>query len=139
MGQLLRFLVIDDNVDSRALLVRTLARKYPAAVVHECQHADAAVALARKEQLSAIVTHRTFELDGIALVALLRSANPTVPILMVSGMDRATQALGAGATRFLSYDEWLRVGNVMNDLLAETRSPFASDPSLGDWTEPQPV
>ena len=139
MEQPFRFLVIDHNADSRSLLVRTLARKYPAAVIEECQLADSAIALARNGSFSAIVTHRTFEFDGIALVALLRSANPTVPILMVSGMDRATAAVKAGATRFMSYDEWLRVGNVMADLLAETRSPFASTRAVDDSPEPQPA
>jgi DNA-binding response OmpR family regulator len=135
MEQPLRFLIIDDNTDSRSLLVRTLSRRYPQAIIHECRSADPALALARKEKLSAIVTHRTFEFDGVALVGLLRAANPTVPILMVSGMDRAKDAIRAGANRFLSYEEWLRVGHVMNDLLVETRSPFASDPS----GSPEPV
>jgi hypothetical protein len=89
--------------------------------------------------LSAIVTHRTFEFDGVALVALLRAANPTVPVLMVSGVDRAKQAVEAGANRFLSYEEWLRVGHVMSDLLAETRSPFAKEDAMDGAAEPEPV
>jgi DNA-binding response OmpR family regulator len=134
-----RFLIIDDNGDSRSLLVRTLIRKLPAAVVQECQHADPAVTLARSGKFSAIITHRTFEFDGIALVALLRAANPAVPILMVSGRDRENDALGAGATRFMSYDEWLRLGNVMAALLAQTRSPFESERSVDGSPEPQPA
>jgi ActR/RegA family two-component response regulator len=137
MEQPLRFLIIDDNADSRALLVRTLVRRYPQAVIHECYQADTALALARREKLSAIVTHRTYDFDGVALVALLRAANATVPILMVSGRDRAKDAVRAGANRFLSYEEWLRVGDVMAGLLAETRSPFASDPSSS--REPLPA
>lgn len=62
----------------------------------------------------------------MGLVAVLRRANPTVPILMVSGVDQEKAALSAGATRFLSYEKWLVVGNVMSGLLAETRSPFES-------------
>lgn len=139
MDQSYRFLIIDDNTDSRSLLVRTLTRKFPSATVQECQHADSAIALARTGEFSAIVTHRTFEFDGIALVALLRAANPTVPILVVSGRDRERDALGAGATRFMSYDEWLRIGNVMADLLTQTRSPFEPERAVDDSPEPQPA
>jgi hypothetical protein len=36
----------------------------------------------------------------------------------VSGFDRSQVALAAGATAFLNYDEWLRIGTVVSDLLA---------------------
>lgn len=111
------FLVIDDNADSRFLLVKTLMRKFPAAVVQECQRAETATELAQRKGLAAIVTHRTAELGGIALVRQLRLANPEVPIVMVSSIDRQEAALAAGADGFLLYDEWLRIGTVVGNLL----------------------
>lgn len=119
-----RFLVIDDNADSRFLLVKTLLRKFPQATIQECQDADAAVAMSRISPPDAIITHRATEVDGITLVLLLRRVNPTVPIIMVSGIDRTHEALSAGANRFLNYDEWLRIGTVV----AETLAPGASAP-----------
>ncbi len=114
-----RFLVIDENADSRFLLVKTLLRKFPSALLQECHDADTAIATAQSDKLSAIVAHRTYDYDGVTLIAMLRRANPTVPIVMVSGIDRTPQALAAGANAFLSYDEWLRIGTVVSEVLAK--------------------
>jgi DNA-binding NarL/FixJ family response regulator len=111
------FVVIDFHAESRFLLVRTLLRKFPGSVIHETDDADAAIALARAVPLTAVITHRTFEVEGIDLVRLLRSADPKVPIIMVSGMDRESQALAAGANAFLHYDQWLRIGTVVEQLV----------------------
>jgi CheY-like chemotaxis protein len=124
-----RFLVIDVNSDSRFLLVKTLLRKFPQSVIEECQDCDSAVALANTTPLDAIVTHRSLEVDGIELVRLLRAANPSVPIIMVSGSDRSSEALAAGANRFLSYDEWLRIGTVVLETLASMKEPATSSGS----------
>lgn len=131
-----RFLVIDVNSDSRFLLVKTLLRKFPRSVIEECQDADSAVAFAGTTPLDAIVTHRSLEVDGITLVRLLRAASPTVPIVMVSGSDRSREALEAGANRFLSYEEWLRIGTVV----LETLSPPPAEPTppSGDSSTPPP-
>jgi CheY-like chemotaxis protein len=122
-----KFLIVDDNADSRFLLVKTLLRKFPQAVVQECQDGDAAVALVRSEKLDAIVAHRAAEVDGLTLIRMLRQANPTLPIVMVSGFDRSKESLAAGATCFLSYDAWLRIGTVVAELLAPTTSAGDSD------------
>lgn len=112
-----KFLIVDDNSDSRFLLVKTLLRKFPQAVVQECQDGDAAIAIARSEKLDAIVAHRAAEIDGLTLIRLLRQVNPAIPIVMVSGLDRSKEAVAAGATCFLSYDAWLRIGTVVSELL----------------------
>jgi CheY-like chemotaxis protein len=113
----LKFLVIDDNADSRFLLVKTLLRKFPSAVVHECQSSAAALTMAKTTDLSAIISHRTTETAGIALLRELRQINATVPMVMVSGVDRRELAVAAGADRFLLYDEWLRIGTVVEELI----------------------
>jgi DNA-binding NarL/FixJ family response regulator len=121
-----QFLVIDFHRESRYLLVKTLQRKFPDAVVHELEDAAQAVTLTRTGKLSAVVTHRTFDLTGAELVKQLRSADPHVPIVMVSGMDRREDAQGAGATSFLPYEEWLRIGSVVEVHMA-TRDAMAPD------------
>jgi CheY-like chemotaxis protein len=113
-----KFLIVDDNSDSRFLLVKTLLRKFPQAVVQECQDGDAALAITKSEQLDAIVAHRAAEVDGLTLIRMLRQANPKIPIVMVSGLDRSKEAITAGATCFLSYDAWLRIGTVVGELLS---------------------
>jgi DNA-binding NarL/FixJ family response regulator len=122
------FLVIDDNPDSRFLLVKTLLRKFPSGLVQECQGAETAVSLARRETFTAMVVHRSTEMSGVALVRELRVLRPEVRIVMVSSIDRRADAMDAGANVFLLYDEWLRIGTVVALLIdpttAETRAPF---------------
>jgi DNA-binding NtrC family response regulator len=112
-----KFLIIDDNADSRFLLTKTLIRKFPTALLIECADTGTALIAAENEKPAAIVVHRTGETSGLDLIPLLRAANHRVPIVMVSGIDRTTEAMAAGATCFLNYDEWLRIGSVVAGLL----------------------
>jgi len=125
-----KFLIIDDNPDSRFLLVKTLLRKFPQAVLQETQDGESAVQLTRSDSLNAIVVHRAADVDGLTLVRMLRQVNAHVPIVMVSGIDRTVSAKEAGATTFLNYDAWLRIGTVVSDLVTPQRE------SARDATEP---
>ncbi len=122
-----QFLVVDDNADSRFLLVKTLLRKFPLSVIHETPEASGAIALASANRLDAVIAHRAADVDGISLVRALRESNVEVPIVMVSGIDRSKPAIAAGATAFLSYDEWLRIGSIVASLLPPP-PPGKSDP-----------
>jgi DNA-binding NarL/FixJ family response regulator len=118
----LNILVVDHHRDSRFLLVTCLQRKFPHARIEEAEEGEAAIGMARRRDIAAIVTHRTREYLGIELVAKLREVNPDVPIVMVSGIERAAPALAAGADRFMLYDEWLRIGTIVKELLDQGRS-----------------
>jgi hypothetical protein len=83
----------------------------------ECQSSEKAVAILSREKPHAVVAHRTQETDGQTLIRALRAVDPAVPIVMVSGIDRREAARLAGANAFLHYDEWLRIGTVVSDLL----------------------
>lgn len=111
-------LVIDDNRDSRFLLTKTLLRKFPDAILHECESSADALTKIRTRPLAAVVSHRTGDTPGLDLLLELRALNPTVPIVMVSGTNREAAALAAGADRFFLYDEWLRIGTVVDELVA---------------------
>jgi DNA-binding NtrC family response regulator len=113
MSPLPKFLVVDFHAESRFLLVKTLLRKFPGAAIFEEDDAERALELVRTRRFSAIITHRTFEVSGLDLVRMFREAAPELPIIMVSGIDRGQAALAAGATNFLPYDEWLRIGSVV--------------------------
>ena len=117
-----RFLVIDHHKDSRVLLVKCLHRKFPHAVIDEAEDGERALLMAEREY-TAIVTHRTREFLGTELVEKLRAVDNQVPIVMVSGIERTAPALAAGADRFMLYDEWLRIGTIVKELLAIGRHP----------------
>lgn len=133
------FLVIDDNADSRFLLVKTLLRKFPRATIQECYSADKAIDYARRHRLSAIITHRTTEMAGLAVLRRLRETCPTTPVVMVSSIDRKEAALAAGAAAFLLYDEWLRIGTIVTALLAAPADPKSKDPDVDDTPSPAPA
>ena len=113
-----KFLVVDDNSENRFFVTKTLLRKFPRAIVQECQDAEAAQIAVRSEKLSALVVHRSSEMDGLTLIKQLRHLNPTVPIVMVSGRESCPEALEAGANAFLNYDAWLRIGTLVEEILA---------------------
>jgi DNA-binding NarL/FixJ family response regulator len=121
------FIVIDFHHESRFLLVKTLRRKFPTARILEFDDADDAIAAARATDVLAVITHRTFEVEGAELVRRLRATNAFVPIIMVSGIDREEEALAAGANCFLPYDEWLRVGSVVAKQLGSEDDAEAAD------------
>lgn len=126
-----KFLIVDDNADSRFLLVKTLLRKFPQAVLQETQDGDSAVSLSQADALDAIIVHRAAEVDGLTLIRMLRDVNSAVPIVMVSGIDRSQLALAAGATSFLNYEAWLRIGTVVAEILAEKEKPASSQDQSG--------
>src|SRR5687767_8892038 len=99
----LQFLVVDHHADSRFLLVKSLSRKFPEAVILEVDEGEVAVEIAHRRDLTVIVTHRTREYIGTELVSKIRAVNDTVPIVMVSGIERTAPALAAGADRFMLY------------------------------------
>lgn len=107
---------MDFHAESRYLLVKTLQRKFPGSLILEIDEEDPAIDLVRRRGVDAVITHRTFDVPGVQLVADFRAADPKIPIVMVSGIDREEAALAAGADCFLHYDQWLRIGSVVESL-----------------------
>ena len=132
MREVPEFLLVDDNADNRFLLAKTLIRKFPNALVQECQDSQPALVAVRRASLTAAIVHRAGDMDGVPLVEMLRKVRPTLPILYVSGADLRSKAFEAGATAFLNYDAWLRVGFVVDEMLRTGIStpPFAADVQL---------
>lgn len=131
------FLVIDFNHDSRFLLVKTLRRKFPQAMIQECDEADSALEFVRSRAVSAVITHRSFDTPGLELVRQLREVEPTIPIVMVSGVERSEAAMAAGATAFLHYDEWLRIGTIVEGLLASHAGAALSGMRMAPDRQPE--
>lgn len=122
MAASLHILIVDFHAESRVLLARTLLRKFPDAMIEEFDDAEPAAERVRQGGVTAIVTHRTFDMSGADLVRRFRSLAPHSAIVLVSGMDRSEVALAAGADAFLHYDEWLRIGTVLAEILAAKAS-----------------
>ena len=124
------FLIVDDHLDNRFLLTKTLIRKYPTALVQECQDSQAALTAVSRDTLTAAIVHCAADMPGTELIELMRNANLLLPILYVSAEDNRNKGFRAGATAFLIYDAWLRVGTVVEDMLrvVKTTPPFA-DPT----------
>jgi ActR/RegA family two-component response regulator len=104
------FLIVEHNTEGQFLLSKTLKRKFPEADVVSCHEASDAVARLQAAPCDAIVVHRAADADGAATIRQLLAVRPGTLIVMVSGYDRAQEALAAGATVFLPYDEWLLLG-----------------------------
>lgn len=137
MPFLTKFLVVDDVSENRFLICKTLLRKFPGAIIQECQESTAAVIAVQTERLTAAIVHRASDMDGIALISMLRKASATLPIVMVSGRETCPEALQVGANVFLNYDAWLRVGTVVEELLAGSRAVGDSPKSNVPWTTRQ--
>jgi len=141
MKPLPKFLIIDDVEENRFLISKTLLRKFPGALVQECEETAPALAAAQHDRLAAIIVHRSTELSGPAVIAKLRRLNPSVPIVMVSGRESCPEAIEAGANAFLNYEAWLRIGTVVEDVMDAERAaahvskfPFVNVPA-----EPEPA
>lgn len=121
------FLLVDHNADSRLLLGRTLRRKFAGALIKECDTVPAALAAIQTAPVDVAICHRLEGHDGSTIVGLLRQANPVVPIIMVSGINRSLEARKAGANAFVNFDEWLTLGTVVERFLT-AKPPAAPDP-----------
>ena len=126
MPPLQKFLIVDDNPDSRFVFVRTIMKQFPDAVLQECEDAEPALTSGREPGLSAVVVHRTTEMTGVYFVQSLRQLNSRVPIVMVSGIDRSHAAVAAGANRFLLFDNWKKLGPIISELL---QPPLTATPT----------
>ena len=112
------FLVIDSFEEMRLLVVRTLRRVFPDALITEAHDFEEAISLTRDTAYDAIVVHRAIGADAKTIIQLIRCDNAAVPIIAVSSMDRTDEVLSAGATAFLNFEEWLRIGRLVAEVIA---------------------
>ena len=116
------FLVVEHNPDGMALIYRTLLRKYPHADIEQCVEAQQALTILAQRTIDAVIVHRPIGMSGLDTIALIRKANPNIPIVMVSSVDYHDEAVAAGANSFLLYDAWLMLGGVVADNLKDSDS-----------------
>lgn len=125
------FLIASANEDERILYRRTIARKFPAALVMDC----GLVAVQKLEdwnvKFDAAVIHFNGTPEAHAAVTHLRNLNKKLPIVALSGLNRAAEAIAAGVTRFLPAEEWLMLPNVLTSEIAKAEPRRdAEEPTL---------
>jgi hypothetical protein len=116
-----KFLVKANAEEERMLYTSTLLRKFPTARVLECDRTTRALTAATDGPLDGAIVHFNGTPEAIELVQALRRTHPALPIIATSGVDRATKALAAGATRFVLAAEWLTLGSLMQEMLSPPR------------------
>jgi DNA-binding NtrC family response regulator len=119
-----KVLVIDYDADNALLLTRSIRRKFPSALVVQSRDAVTTLTNVIEQKFDVLVVHRTEQIPAVELIKTVRKLDEQVVIIAVSGFDRSEDVLKAGATGFLRYDEWLRLGTVIaNALQFREKSP----------------
>jgi CheY-like chemotaxis protein len=119
------FVIVDDVDDNRFLVSKALLRSFPSASIIECVDSSTALAAVQCEKPAAIIVHRSFDLNGPAMIRALRGVT-SIPIVMVSGRESCPEAIEAGANAFLNYEAWARIGTVIAEVLSPCYVPALS-------------
>jgi len=105
----LTVLIADDHPLVRDALVRTVRQLHAEVTVHEAGDLDTLLRLARAGAADlALVDLNMPGMNGVAGLARLREAAPTLPVVVASGQEDATtirSVLGAGAVGFIPKSE----------------------------------
>src|ERR1700723_3239111 len=98
-----KLLLVDDDANTLASLARAFRLAGHEAVV--CDHADRALELAKAQRFDVILYDVVMPgKDGLALLADLKAAGVTAPVVMISGqasIEMAVRATRLGAVDFL--------------------------------------
>jgi two-component system response regulator HydG len=108
-------LLVEDHAESRASLAYVLEKRGDR--VHQAANGRAAVALARRERLHALILDLKLpDMDGLSVLESVLAEAPGLPAVVVTGfgtIDSAVEAMKRGASDFLTkpiqVDELLRV------------------------------
>lgn len=111
------FLVVEDQPDNRALLINALMRKFPGSRLTTCDASAAVMKAVQASTLTAVIVHRASDADGLPRLEMLRTADSALPLILISSANNRTGAFEAGASAYLTYDSWVRIGAVVEDVL----------------------
>jgi DNA-binding NtrC family response regulator len=97
-------LLVEDHAESRKSLAYVLEKR--GEVVHEAANGRAAVAVARRERLHALILDLKLpDMDGLSVLESVLAESPGLPAVVVTGfatVDSAVEAMKRGATDFLT-------------------------------------
>ena len=116
MGGGRSILLVEDHAESRASLAYVLERR--GEVVHQAAHGRAALAIARREKLHAVILDLKLpDMDGLSVLDAVLAGAPGLPAIVVTGfgtIDSAVEAMKHGASDFLTKP--LQVDNLLATL-----------------------
>ena len=109
-------LLVEDHAESRASLAYVLERR--GEVVHPAANGRAAVAVARRERLHALILDLKLpDMDGLSVLEAVLAETPGLPAIVVTGfgtIDSAVEAMKRGASDFLTKP--IQVDNLLSVL-----------------------
>jgi two-component system response regulator HydG len=109
-------LLVEDHAESRASLTYVLEKR--GEVVHQVANGRAAVAVARREALHALILDLKLpDMDGLSVLEAVLAEAPGLPAIVVTGfgtIDAAVEAMKLGATDFLTKP--IQVDNLLSTL-----------------------
>ena len=107
---------MDDHGESRASLAYVLEKR--GEIVHQAANGRAAVALARREKLHALILDLKLpDMDGLSVLEAVLAEAPGLPAIVVTGfgtIDSAVEAMKRGAADFLTKP--IQVDNLLATL-----------------------
>ena len=97
-------LLVEDHAESRSSLAYVLEKR--GELVHQAANGRAAVALARRERLHALILDLKLpDMDGLSVLESVLAESPGLPAVVVTGfgtVDSAVEAMKRGAADFLT-------------------------------------
>jgi len=109
-------LLVEDHAESRASLAYVLEKR--GEVVHQAANGRAALAIARRETLHALILDLKLpDMDGLAVLDGVLAEAPGLPVVVVTGfgtIDSAVDAMKRGASDFLAKP--IQVDNLLATL-----------------------
>jgi two-component system response regulator HydG len=126
MGQGRSILLVDDHAESRASLAYVLERRGD--VVHQAANGRAALGLARRESLHALILDLKLpDMDGLSVLEAVLAEKPGLPAIVVTGfgtIDSAVEAMKRGAADFLTKP--IQIDNLLGVLDRSVETASAS-------------
>jgi CheY-like chemotaxis protein len=125
----LRVLIVDDDLNKRLFIARSVAAVYHDAIIVQCYSGQDALDYVTSAPVDALVTdHSMTPIDGITLIKRMRAYGSKIPIVMVTGDAAISKfALEAGADQVLSSLEIDTTGSTLKSLLAANPKRSAKD------------
>jgi two-component system response regulator HydG len=109
-------LLVEDHAESRAGLAYVLEKR--GEVVHQAANGRAALAVARRERLHALILDLKLpDMDGLSVLEAVLGEAPGLPAIVVTGfgsIDAAVEAMKRGASDFLTKP--IQVDNLLSTL-----------------------
>ena len=108
-------LLVEDHAESRASLAYVLEKR--GEIVHQAANGRAALAVARRERLHALILDLKLpDMDGLSVLDAVLERQPGLPAIVVTGfgtIDSAVEAMKRGASDFLTKP--IQVDNLLVD------------------------